>query len=781
MNLTLKKLKILFIFILLLSCCLTFVSAAQWEVGEGQTYKTIQSAVDNVNTSYGDIINVHNGTYYEDIIIYKNIKIQSNKGDTVEINPVNTGFTIKNDSIGDGSGSSIVGFKIINSLGGTGINISANNCDIRNNQINNGSIGIFVLANNSLLKNNTICNVLEKGIQLGNFIDINESGTIKNIKLNSNNGTLEDNQIIGVSTGIDIIGDNSIVRWNKISQLNESGIKIFGSSPKILENTVKDIVGKGSKAAIQIASINLEGSTGLLMSGNIISNIKSTNDTVAGIDSFIMSMNSTLEPVLILNNSISDISGFGKITGTSVVPLSLGGPLSVIDVSNNKITNFIGKGENNTITAISLIPMGFENKNGNNTTTSADKLSVSKNNIAELTSDDLNSAVKGISLVQLFSGNSSISENTIKNLKTNAGSIGISVTGVDYTKFNSNITINKNNINNLSSEKLSSGIESINIGNTNIFYNIIFNLKSPKTKYLAAVTVLNSTNTIIGNNLEGNGVGEGISVMGNNNIINYNRIVNFTHNIENINFSELFEFSQGRTLPSDKEIREYLLSKNGTYVNGTLINITEEDVINVINAYHKLIDNLNNLTKSKTDAKYNWHGTNKANENKFINGNGTLIYSPWLILKINADPSEIKLNQKSNITANVFTDSNGNYHGEKSAMFFTGPKITFRTNLGNIGSKFITADWINGFASAILRGDEGYGIATVSATDYETVKTNVNILKESNNNTTPSNNTANDVTKNNTAHVVPMENTGIPLFAILLLVVAVALLGIRRK
>lgn len=766
------NLKVLFL-LTALCLCVNMVFAAQWEVGEGQTYKTIQSAIDNVNIIDGDTINVHNGTYYEDVIVNKKLTIKANNGDNVEIKSNKIAFSIINNSIGDGSGSIIEGFRIINSIGGTGINISANDCNVRNNYITNGSIGISIFGNNSLVKNNSMFNVLEKGIQLGTYFFINDSGISKQTRINSNNGIVENNSIIGGLIGIDLNGDNSVVKFNKISQLKEIGINIFGSTPTIIGNVVKDMIGIGKKAAIQIASINIEGSTGLIVDGNNISNIRSTNDTSVGIDTFIMGMNSKLKPVQVLRNNISSVYGFGKTTGISVVPLSLGGPLSIIDVSKNILNNLVAYGENSTTTAITLVPMGFsKNKIGGNDTTKAEKLLVSKNTIDNLFSKDLNGVVKGISLVQLFSGNSSILKNNLKNFQSNAGTIGITVTGIDYTNFNSNISISQNNLSNFISKGIGSGIQVINLGNSNIYFNNIFDIKGKKTKYLAVMTIVNGKNIVKGNNLEGTGVGEGISVMGNNNIINYNRIVNFRHNIENINFSDLVEFSQGRPLPTDKEIRAYILSKNGTYVNGTLINISEEDVQNIIKSYHKIIDNLSNLAKSKTDARYNWYGTNKPSKDKFLKGLGTLDYSPWLILKINTNPSTIKVNQRSKITADVYTDSYGNYHGKNSSMFFSGPSIIFRTNLGNVGSKYITVNWFNGLAFAILRGDEGPGIATVSATDFETVKTFVKIIGFS------------DKSKNKTeVKAITVKNTGTSLIylPLALFVIISSLVYLRRK
>ncbi|MDZ4171954.1 MAG: cell surface protein, partial [Methanobacteriaceae archaeon] len=126
-------------------------SAAQWEVGSGKTYNTIQSAIDNVNTLDDDVINVHSGSYTEDVIVNKKLALQVNKGDYVEIQSTNTGFTVVNDSTGDGSGTTIDGFKINSSNTGTGINISANNCNIKNNEIKGGKTGITVSGANTTI------------------------------------------------------------------------------------------------------------------------------------------------------------------------------------------------------------------------------------------------------------------------------------------------------------------------------------------------------------------------------------------------------------------------------------------------------------------------------------------------------------------------------------------------------------------------------------------------------------------------------------------------------
>ena len=107
----------------------------------------------------------------------------------------------------------------------------------------------------------------------------------------------------------------------------------------------------------------------------------------------------------------------------------------------------------------------------------------------------------------------------------------------------------------------------------------------------------------------------------------------------------------------------------------------------------------------------------------------TINYNPWLVMNINADPTTIYTGQTSTITADVYKDSANGDHSADASKFFSGPQVTFTTNLGNVGSKSITVDWNFGSATAILRGDEGAGSATVTAADGQVVSTIVNILQ----------------------------------------------------
>lgn len=724
------------------------VSAAEWNVGTGQTYTNIQDAIDNANTADGDVINVFSGIYGEDVVVNKNLTIKVNNKDIVELKPVNTGFTIVDDVTGSGSGTSITGFIITLLSNGLGVNISADSCKIENNTIKGGNNGIITFGNNTIIKNNIIFDVKNTSIQAGFFSILNQSGNITIDTKTANNTLVDNNHITGGLSGIVIYGDNSTITKNKISHVLNVGIGTAGSYPTISGNKITDMIGSGSKIGITVGSLNLSGTTGLIMNENTLTNIRSIDNKTTGIDIFAMSMDAPLDDVLVWGNKISDLYGIIESTAMSVVTLALKGAISSLKVMDNTITHIVSKGINSTSTAISCLPMGFD---GNNNTTESETLILAKNKITGIKSEDEGGQSVGISFIQIIQGNSSISENNISEIEADSMAVGLLAIGVDYTKFQSNMTINKNIITEISAANTTTGILAVNLGNTFLLHNNIFQLHSDKTRYITAQPIMGNL-TIMGNNLEGSGKDIGIAVNGNNTTISYNRIVNFQYYIKNMNFFEIFEMNP----LSDEDLRNYLHSQYGT-------NITEEQIDEIIVAYHKWMDYENSIP-SHTNAPYNWYGTNSdPGSDKFLPGNGTINYKPWLILSIHANPSTIHVDQTSTITAEVYQDSAGGDHSANAYQFFSGPQVIFTTNLGNLGSKSITVPWVNGLATTILKGDEGPGITTVTATDYQTVPTNANILG------------APEPPKTSHPDVIGMQDTGTPIIYILM--VLILLLG----
>ncbi len=171
---------IISIFVILLN--IGFASAATLNVGQGQTYPTIQSAIDAAKT--GDIISVAEGTYSENLVVKTNgiSIIGKNKektiidgkktGSTIQIEQANnvkvSGFTIQNSG---GSGQSDAGISLyrtnnnfianvilVNNVVGISIYEGSNNNIVSGNEIkSNGKYGVFIFSSNdNKIYNNNI-------------------------------------------------------------------------------------------------------------------------------------------------------------------------------------------------------------------------------------------------------------------------------------------------------------------------------------------------------------------------------------------------------------------------------------------------------------------------------------------------------------------------------------------------------------------------------------------------------------------------------------------------
>lgn len=627
MNKKMTSITVLFL-ISILFFSFTPVSAAQWEVGTGQTYTTIQSAIDNANTVDDDVINVHTGTYTEDVIVNKKLTIQANNGEDVELKPVNTGFTVVNDGTGDGSGSTIDGFQITNSAGGTGVNISAANCTVKNNVITEGKTGIAVYCGNTSVLDNIISGQSETGI-LGNlsrgFFTVS--------------GNLISNIIGGkLANGITVSINGSLtelnVTGNTIGHINALGINgtVFGIQ-----------VGKS------------KGADG--------------NPEVANVTSLVVT-----------NNIIKDIRAASAIMGMELVTSSVEAL-----INDNNISQ-LQAGTNSSVYALEVAIIG----NGS--------VHVSENIISGVIADEQAVGIVSVALGDLVMDNNRVTD--ISNAKAAVGMLGVGLL--------KNATLNSNIVSDITSPSIAAGIVGTALTHLNMLFNTVRGVDGASD--VAMITAGFNTTTVKGNNLEGNGDGIGMVICSSNGTINYNRIVNFESYIQNFLFSNFGPSIDEMLKPIDDAI------KNHPELEPILKPIRDD--------LDKLFHELENST---TTATYNWYGTNKPKNSKFFKGNGTLNYYPWLVLKINANPSTISAGQTSIVTADVYHDVAGGDHRADAAMFFSGPKVKFTTNLGNVGSKSVTVQWINGLATAVLRGDEGPGIATVTATDYLTVSTMVTI------------------------------------------------------
>lgn len=117
------------------------------------------------------------------------------------------------------------------------------------------------------------------------------------------------------------------------------------------------------------------------------------------------------------------------------------------------------------------------------------------------------------------------------------------------------------------------------------------------------------------------------------------------------------------------------------------------------------------------DATNNWWGSN--NDPRTLSD---AIYDPlnyadtskWLVLKIGANPSNILYGSTSLVTSSVIYNNLGE-DTSSIGHIPDGTPLTIITNIGNVGSKSVTLYTASGIVSAILRANDGLGIAHLYA------------------------------------------------------------------
>ncbi|NYB51002.1 MAG: hypothetical protein HVN35_00310 [Methanobacteriaceae archaeon] len=228
--------------------------------------------------------------------------------------------------------------------------------------------------------------------------------------------------------------------------------------------------------------------------------------------------------------------------------------------------------------------------------------------------------------------------------------------------------------------------------------------------------------------------------------------------------------SEGTLTVSGCNIASNTASQGGAFYNwgpltahyNRIIGNTATDLTDGSNAIH-------NAWSGVIQGEHNWWGSDKDPKtipNLIAATDGSDVnvdVAPWLELNIYSDPSTIYTGQSSKITANVYMDSDNVDHSQDAEKFFSGPELTFTTNLGNIGSKTITVPWALGLVTTFLRGDEGPGIATLTAMDGYIVSTTVKILQA------PNVSAASAIS----SKTIAMQKTGTPMAGIVLAILMV--------
>ena len=249
-------------------------------------------------------------------------------------------------------------------------------------------------------------------------------------------------------------------------------------------------------------------------------------------------------------------------------------------------------------------------------------------------------------------------------------------------------------------------------------------------------------------------------------------------------------FNEGRVTITNSIIQRNIAENAGAIYNSDILNITGSTIKDntatnggaiyndqmqgvygtVVANFNRIIGNSPNAIQcdsGSVNAEYNWWGSNNPNFLALITGD--VDYDSWLLMSYSANPTVTPQGGISTLTADFRYDNNGIFHDPAVGHLPDGTLVTFTTNLGNVGSKSVVIETINGIATAILRGNEAAGEALTSASlDNQTLTATVTI--------TPTVRAASSSTK-----TIRMQSTGIPLAGIVLSILLVTAGFIQSK
>ena len=182
-------------------------------------YTSIQAAIDNATV--GDTIEVHSGTYYENVNVNEQLTL---KGiDTVFGKPVVDAGSMGSALKLSHDGIVLDGFKAINtsSSPNAGIAVYSNNNTIINNTASNNFEGIYLWYSSY--------NNLTGNTALNNNLGI--------IVLSSSINNLTGNTVLNNSNGIYLVySSNNTLADNTVSSNSNEGISLYSSSDNTLTN-----------------------------------------------------------------------------------------------------------------------------------------------------------------------------------------------------------------------------------------------------------------------------------------------------------------------------------------------------------------------------------------------------------------------------------------------------------------------------------------------------------------------------------------------------------------
>jgi len=454
----------------------------------GANYSRIQDAINAARSR--DTIIVYSGTYYENVIVNKQIELrgQDNGRGMPVVNAMGAGnpITIK------ANGVILDGFNAINGVS-YGIAVNSGNNVIRNNNASKNKNGIYLssISSNNTLSGNIVNSNLNSGINLALSSKNNLTNNTVNSNIygivftSSNNTTLISNNVNMNNFGIIIISSNSNTLTNNIVNSNlNSGINLaFSSNSNLTNNTANsNVYGILLKSSNNIklignnAGLNNYGTNIISSVNNILINNIADSNKYFGIyfesSSYNTLINNTVRSngIGIQLNSSNNNTMLKNTAGMNNVGIN------VVSSFNNSLTDNIADSNiNYGIILKSSINMKLIGNNASMNNVGINVVSSSHNSLIENIVDS--NTNQGINL-------NSSNNNTILKNNASMNNYGINVVSSFNNSLTENIAYSNNNgiylesscnnsINSNTANSNLTGFVIINSSNWNTFSNNI--------------------------------------------------------------------------------------------------------------------------------------------------------------------------------------------------------------------------------------------------------------------------------------------------------------------